>query len=481
MILAVDVGTTLLKAGLFQPDGSLVARAEAPLALVSKADPLWQESDAGGWIRGLAAAVRALPLPGAGGLDAVVASGNGPTLVPVDAAGMPLAPALTWMDRRCVEEARIVSEKRGWPVDPTFSLPKALWFLRNRPDIYGKTARFFGCPEYVAFVLTGEAAAFLPTPQYTRYYWDEQLLAAVDLDQAKFPPFLLSGKIMGRVSAAGSAATGVPAGVPVVSGGPDFLVSLLGTATVAAGRACVRSGTSEGINLCSSAPTADRRLLCVSHIAEGFWNVSGMISTSGKALEWFRNASGRSSRSYEELFAEIEAVPAGAGSLLFLPYLAGERAPIWDPAARGAFVGLTLGHGPAEMLRAVAESVGFAIRDVVEVMEESGLAVRDLRTTGRPSRSGTWNQIKADITGRRILVLETPDSDLAGDVCLALRALDRFGSVAEAAEAIVHIGRAFEPDPARKALYDGMFAAYRESYAGLKAVFAKLSASRSQS
>ncbi len=481
MVLAVDVGTTLLKAGLFLPDGSLVARAEAALDLQSHADPLWHESDARAWIRSLAAAVRELPVPPAGGLEAVVTSGNGPTLVPVDAAGEPLAPALTWMDRRCVEEARIVSEKRGVPIDPTFSLPKALWFFRNRPEIYGRTARFFGCPEYVAFVICGEAATFLPTPEYTRYYWDEPLVRGLGMDPAKFPPFLLSGKVMGRVTAAGSAATGLPRGVPVVSGGPDFLVSLLGTATVEAGRACVRSGTSEGINLCSPEPTADRRLLCVSHIAEGFWNVSGMISTSGKALEWFRQAAGRASQPYEDLLAEVEAAPPGAGGLLFLPYLAGERAPIWDPSARGAFIGLTLGHGVREMLRAVVESVGFAIRDVVEVMEESGLAVRDLRITGRPSRSRAWNQVKADITGRRILVPETRDPDLAGDVCLALRALGRYATVAEAAETIVRIGGRFEPDPATREMYDGMFAAYRQSYAGLKAVFKKLSEPRSQS
>jgi xylulokinase len=480
MILAVDVGTTLLKAGLFMPDGSLVARAEAPLALESRADLLWHESDARAWIRALAAAVRELPLPAAGGLEGVVASGNGPTLVPVDAAGEPLAPALTWMDRRCVEEARIVSEKRGAPIDPTFSLPKALWFFRNRPAIYAKAARFYGCPEYVAMVLCGEAATFLPTPEYTRYYWDEPLVRDLGMDPAKFPPFLLSGKAMGRVTAAGEASTGIPRGVPVVSGGPDFLVSLLGTATVAAGRACVRSGTSEGINLCSAQPTEDRRLLCVSHIAAGFWNVSGMISTSGKALEWFREAAGRSAQSYEDLLAEIEAVPPGAGGLLFLPYLAGERAPIWDPAARGAFIGLTLGHGSAEMLRAVAESVAFAIRDVVEVMEESGLAVRDLRITGRPSRSRSWNQLKADITGRRILVPATRDPDLAGDVCLALHALGRHATVSEAAEATVRIGSRFEPDPTTRGMYDDMFTAYRQSYAGLKAVFPILSAARSQ-
>jgi xylulokinase len=204
-----------------------------------------------------------------------------------------------------------------------------------------------------------------------------------------------------------------------------------------------------------------------------------MISTSGKALEWFRGAVGRADGSWKSLFAEIESVPAGADRLLFLPYLAGERAPLWDPMARGAFIGLTLNHGRAEMLRAVAESVGFAIRDVVEVMEEIGLSVQDLRITGRPARSREWNQIRADITGRRILVPEAEDSDLAGDVCLALAALGEYGSAAEASEAIVRIGSVCEPVAERTRLYDELFALYRESYRGLKAVFEKLSTPRS--
>jgi xylulokinase len=481
MLLAFDVGTTQLKGGLFDRAGRLAARAEAPLALISHPDPLWHESDTRAWVAGLSHVAAALGVAGAGQIDAVVVSGNGPTLVPVAADGTPLAPAMTWMDRRGVEEARIVAEASGAPTDPTFYLPKALWIFRNRPRLYEQVRWFFSCPEYLAYVLTGIPSMFLPTPQYTRYMWDEPLIAALGMDPGRFPPFVPSGRILGPVSPAGEAATGIPAGTPVVSGGPDFIVSLLGTATVAPGRACIRAGTSEGINLCSRTPVSDRRLLCVSHVVEGCWNVSGMISTSGKALEWFRGAVGRPGGSWESLFAEIEAVPAGADRLLFLPYLAGERAPLWDPRARGAFIGLTLNHGRAEMLRAVAESVGFAIRDVVEVMEELGLSVQDLRITGRPARSRVWNQIRADITGRRILVPEAEDSDLAGDVCLALAALGEYGSAAEASEAIVRIGSVCEPVAERTRLYDELFALYRESYRGLKAVFEKLSTPRSAS
>jgi xylulokinase len=479
MLLAVDVGTTQLKAGLFDLDGQPRTRAEVPLALLPNPDPLRHEADPRAWVEALRRAAAALGATGAAPLDAVVVSGNGPTLVPVGADGAPIAPAMTWMDRRGIEEARTVSEASGAPSDPTFYLPKALWIFRNRPRLYEQARWFFSCPEYLAFVLTGVPSMFLPTPQYTRYIWDEPLIAALGMDPGRFPPFVPSGRILGRVSPAGEAATGIPAGVPVVSGGPDFIVSLLGTATIAAGRACVRAGTSEGVNLCSDRPISDRRLLCVSHVAPGCWNVSGMISTSGKALEWCRGALGRAGESWESLFAEIEKVPAGADRLLFLPYLAGERAPLWDPRARGAFVGLTLNHGSAAMLRAVAESVGFAIRDVVAAMEELGLPVQDLRITGRPARNRVWNQIRADIAGRRILVPEAEDSDLAGDACLALAALGVHGSPSEAAEAIVRIGSVYEPRAERTRVYDELFALYRESYRGLRAVFEKLSVPRS--
>ena len=481
MILAVDVGTTQLKAGLFDRGGRLAARTEAPLALIPHPDPLWHEADAGTWIAGLARAAKELSVASAGPIEAVVVSGNGPTLVPVGADGAPLAPAMTWMDRRGVEEARIVAEHRGAPTDPTFSLPKALWIFRNRPRLYEQVRWFFSCPEYLAFVLTGIPSTFLPTPEYTRYYWEASTIAALGMDPGKFPPFVASGRILGAVTPAGQAATGIPAGVPVVTGGPDFIVSLLGTATVVPGRACIRAGTSEGINLCSRTPISDRRLLCVSHVTPGCWNVSGMISTSGKALEWCRATLGRGEESWDGVFAGIERIPAGADRLLFLPYLAGERAPLWDPRARGAFVGLTLNHGSDAMLRAVAESVGFAIRDVVAVMEELGLAVQDLRITGRPARNRAWNQMRADITGRRILVPEAEDSDLAGDVCLALAGLGVHASPVEAAEAIVRIGSVFEPRVERTRVYDELFALYRESYRGLRAVFEKLSTPRSAS
>lgn len=474
MILTVDVGTTSLKGGLFSLEGALAARAEVPVHLADRNDPLHHEADANNWLSALGMVAAQLEVSRVRDLAAVVVSGNGPTLVPVGPRGRPLDFAMTWMDRRGVEEARLVGEASGRYVDPTFYLPKAYWIFRNRPKLYDRARWFMTCPEFLVFHLTGEAVTVLPGEGFKPYMWTEEVIDRLEMDPRKFPPYVRTGQLVGPVRRESEETLGIPAGVPVFGGGPDFIMTLLGTATVVPGRACDRAGTSEGINLCSPKPLGDSRLLCLPHPIEGLHNVSGIISTSGKALEWFKNLSGRREVDYETLFEDICQAPAGARGLLFLPYLAGERAPLWDPYARGCFVGLTMNHGRREMTRAVVESVGFAIRDVIEVMGENGLELEELRATGGQARSPLWNQVKADITGKRILVPESLDSELLGDACVGLYALGRFGSLVEAAERIVRIRRTYAPNSRLRSLYADLFALYRQAYRGLKEVFAGL-------
>ena len=478
MILTFDIGTSLLKGGIFDASGVLRCRAEVPLHLSDREDPLMHEADANNWISALSLVTAQLELPGASGrrgrIEAVVVSGNGPTLVPVDAKGGPLDFAMTWLDRRGVEEARMIAEVTGRYVDPTFYLPKALWIFRNRPEVYRKTRHFCTCPEFVDLFLTGVARTVLPSEQFTPYIWTPETIERLGMDPQKFPPFIRPGETVGEVRQEAEELLGIPAGTPVVAGGPDFVMTLLGTATVRPGRACDRAGTSEGINLCAEQVVEDSRLLCLPHIIEGYTNISGIISTSGKALSWFKSISGQGELDYESLFEDICQVPPGSRSLIFLPYLAGERAPLWDPYARGSFIGLTANHGRKEMTRAVVEAVGFAIRDVIEVMEENGLEIGELRVTGGQAKSPLWNQIKADITQRKILVPEVQDSELLGDACIGLFALGNHKSLAAASDSLVRIGRSFTPTPELRELYDRLFDLYRASYRGLKEVFSSL-------
>jgi len=475
MIVALDIGTTDLKAALFATDGTLLQTGQRPLSLQSdSAHPLRHEADALDWVRGIRDLCTEFGLSPEKRPEAIVVSGNGPTLVPIGSDDRPLHPALLWMDRRCIEEAATISEMNGFYVDPTFYLPKSLWFHRHRPEIYEKTKFFMSCPEYINYLLTGNAVTILPAVGFEPYIWTEELVAQLGMEWSKFPDFVRPGDPIGPTTATAADLLGVPAGVPVYAGGPDFIVSIVGTGTVAPGRACDRAGTSEGINLCAERAISDPRLLCVHHVIEGYRNVSGIVSTSGKALQWFKEITGRSSSPFEQVFQDIEEIPAGSNKLVFLPYLTGERAPIWDPNARGAFVGLAMHHGRREMTRAVVESVGFAIRDILCVMEESGLQVDDVRITGGQARSPRWIQIKADITGRRFLLPAMKDAELAGDLCIALFGLGRYDSLAEAADAIIRIESVFEPNGGNRQIYDDLFSVYRESYAGLKGVFKRI-------
>ena len=480
MILVYDIGTTSVKGAVFNINGEMLARAVSPVRLKTGSNPLINECDPNGWITAIGIIntqleIKKLQSENREKIRAIVVSGNGPTLVPVNKRGDPLNYALTWLDRRAVVESESISKITGDYVDPSFFLPKAYWFYKNKKALYNKTEHFLPCPDFINYFFTGNAFAALPGDAFKKYMWDPKDVEILGMDARKFPEFIRPGENIGKVRREAEERLGVPVGTPVITGGPDFVMSLLGTATVVPGRACDRSGTSEGINLCSDIPVNDKRLLSLPHVIEGLYNISGIISTSGKALEWFKNITGKKNLDYETLFEELCEVPPGSSKLVFLPYLAGERSPIWDPDARGTFIGLNLNHGRKEMMRAVVESVGFAIRDIVEIMEENNFTVEDLRVTGGQSKSPLWNQIKADITGKNILLPDCTDAELKGNTSVALYNLGYYPSLMEAADKTFRVKKVFKPQKKLKNLYDELFSVYRESYRGLKNVFKKLS------
>ncbi|MEW6549819.1 MAG: FGGY family carbohydrate kinase [Spirochaetota bacterium] len=481
MILAIDIGTTSAKAAVFAADGSLAGLSRLELPAPAGRNALEQEVAPRTWTQAAKKLLQALSKEEGvdlGRLRCVAVSGQGPTILAVDDRGEVLQDAMTWLDRRAQVQSERIGRLLGYSLDPAFNLPKVLWIKENRPDIYEKTRWFVSCPEYLVAQLSGSYVSFLPAQGYTRIIWDDQALERLDLDKTKFPPFAGLGEVVGRVDSRGAKLFGLPQGIPVVSGGPDFIASLIGTATTKEGRACDRSGTSEGINLCWGAQAdRDPRLLYMPHVVPPYQNISGVISTTGRAVSWFIDSFGGELGSHEDFFKLSSWSKPGAGSLLFLPYLSGERAPLWDPKARGAFIGLTLGHGKKEMARAVAESAAFAMRDVIEVMEGTGAMVGELRVTGKPAANAVLNQIKANITGKPIFAPQFLEAELSGDLCLAMVALKESSSIAEAAEAMVSLGRLYEPEAGTKALYDDLFGLYRRSYAALKDIFGDLSAS----
>jgi xylulokinase len=354
----------------------------------------------------------------------------------------------------------------GGYVDPGFYLPKALDIKNNEPALYEKTRYFLGCPEYLACALSGEARTVFPAEGFDRWFWNNDILEKLGLDAAKFPPLIRPGGCYGTVLPAVAARFGFARNIPVLAGGPDFFAAILGAGVSGPGQCCDRAGSSEGINLCTAARIADSRLMSYGHPVKPFWNLSGIISTTGKAIEWGRDLLGLPD--YGAFFALAETAGPGAGGLIFLPYLAGERAPIWDPDARGVLRGLSLSTDRACAARAVLEGICFAIRDVLEVMEEAGAKTGELRVAGGGAESGLLNRIKADITGKETLIPQYREAELLGLAIIGVCALGKYSSYAEAASALVRIETRCQPESQNTALYGEIFQRYRETRDTLK-------------
>ncbi len=475
-ILTFDIGSTIVKGGLFSSGGELLKSCSARVEMQGTYSSVFQEIDPLLWVNAVEEILKSLlSTTGRAGrnlLEAVVVSGNGPTLTVIDKSGKPLIPAMTWLDRRALTESEHIKGKTGVWIDPSFYLPKILWLRKHRRSIYEKADYFLSPAEYINYLLTGEPFMVIPGEGLENLIWTGELVEKLELAKDKFPPTVDIGAEVGFTAAAAETKFGIPRGVPVFAGGPDFAMAILGSGAVEPGSGCDRAGTSEGINICSSSPVQNSRLMCYRHVITPYWNVTGIISTTGKAVEWFQREF-LPEISFDQLYSYAAGAEKGSGKLMFLPYLAGERAPLWDMHARGTFLGLSLHHGRKEMARAVLESTGFAIRDVLETMANSGVHTDELRIAGSAGRIEVWNQIKADITGKRVFVPEVSLSELTGGLCTALFGLGRFGSLKDASQKIVSIAKVFEPGNDRN-IYDDLFNLYREGYRSLKELYGRL-------
>lgn len=445
LILSVDIGTTAMKGGLVTPEGELVAYHRVTYWEKTRQD--YHAWDPKVWVEALREIVASVG--GYQRISAVAVSGHGPTVIPVDAEGRVLFYALLWMDKRNLRQDGTKS----------FFLPKIAWFRQHQPELYQKTKWFLSCAEYVNYFLTGEALTVTPSKEFIPYIWHGADWRAYDLDYHKLPPFVRMGEQVGVVSAQASTFIGIPAGVPVVAAGSDFLVALIGAGAVEPGRTCDRAGTSEGINHCAPAPVADKRLRTLPHAIDGLYNISGILSSTGRLFEWMRRITGQSERAYREILQDIENLPLDRNRPYFFPSF--ERNGDFE-FAQGGFLELHPEHTREDMGRAIVESIAFGIRRVLETLEEAGCQVGELRVTGGQARNVIWNQLKADITGRRILVPEIEDAELLGSAACALVYQKEFDHLRQASDELVKLRAVFNPRAERSVVYDELYEAYRD-------------------
>jgi xylulokinase len=458
-ILAIDLGTTEVKVGVVTIDGRLLGLARAGYRTDVEPSSGRAEQDPEAWWGALTTAVRSVTGLGAGRADvvAIALDGHGPTLVAVDAAGRPTHSAIIWQDTRAtVEQAELAAATglEGWSLA---GLPAALWLERHDPAAATATRWYLATWDFLAFRLTGRTATSLVDGQP---FPSGSVLDSAGIPPDRIPPPVRAGSVVGQLTERAAEVLGLAAGLPVAAGVVDAWASFHGAGMVEAGDAIDVGGAAGGFGVYwDRAVTVPGSFVTIAPLP-GLYSIGGAMAATGRALDWFGAEIAGGVGSVEALLQEAATTAPGADGALFLPYLAGERSPIWDPTARGAFVGLTLGHGRAHLGRAILEASALAIRHVAEPIVAAGISVREMRVCGGPARSETWNQIKADVTGFSVEVPAVLETAVVGSAILGATGIGAYPDVPSAIRGMTRVARRLEPRVELRGLYDAAFDAY---------------------
>jgi xylulokinase len=440
-ILGIDLGTTEVKAGLVALDGRLLALARSGYGLDVGGGHGWAEQDPGAWWSGVVSAVRALHVVDVAEIVAIGTDGHGPTLAAVDSRGEATRPAITFLDTRATAEADELADAtgvRGWALG---GLPAALWLERHEPAVAAETSWYLSTWEWLAFRLTGVATGSLVPDQLVP---DPAALEAAGVPGHRLPPGAAMGEVVGALTNTAADALGLRPGIPVVGGTVDAFASYLGAGLLEPGDAYDPGGSAGGFGVYWDRPVEVPGAFVTPAPLAGLYSVGAAMAATGRALDWYRDNV--------------------LGGLVFLPYLAGERSPIWDPEARGVLAGLTLGHGRGHIARAIVEASALAIRHVAAPMLAAGVTVREMRVCGGPARSPFWNGIKADVTGFRVAVPEVLETAVLGSAILGAVGIGSYRDPRTAIRAMTRISTMIEPRRELGSIYDRQFEAYVALY-----------------
>jgi xylulokinase len=478
VLLGVDVGTASSKGVLVDPNGELVASAERPHG-TSMPRPGWFEHDAEQvwWADFRALCGELLPRV-QGRVAGVGVSGIGPCLLPADEEGRPLRPAILYgIDTRAAQEieelnrtygADRVLARCGSPLTSQAVGPKLLWLRRHEPDVWARTRLLLMAHTFVVHRLTGayvldHHAASQCDPLYDlgAGRWIEDWAAGV-APGLPLPELAWPADVVGHVTPAAATETGLPAGVPVVTGSIDAWSEALSAGVRRPGDLMLMYGSTMFLIEVGGDLRPDARLWLTRGLFPGPLTRAAGMATSGALTGWFRELVG--GPPFETLLEEAAAVPPGAEGLLVLPYFAGERTPVFDPSARGVISGLTLGHGRGHVYRALLEGTAYGVRHNLEVMAEAGGAPTRVRAVGGGTQGGLWAQIVSDVLGR---TQEVPAVSLGASYGDALLAAIGAGCATQDTE-WNRTGTVVEPRPEAHETYARLYARYRDLYPALR-------------
>lgn len=479
LLLGIDVGTTAVKGGLYTTSGQCIF-VESIRYPSSVPRPGWVEQEPADWmacIRRICAA--AVDAARSRHIAAMGLTSQVNTHVFVDADGRVLLPAITWQDQRCTDAAAHLD--RAIPAalraecwgsefrpDPSFLMSRAQWLVETEPELWQQTRWILSPKDYCLLQLTGNVAADATSSVFLVDRDGRYLSKAFELIPGlaeRLPSLQPIEQVVGTV-----ADEFLPGGCPAVVGIMDAWAALYGSGLSAHGDAYQLAGTSEVLGIISRDSYPAQGVVSFPPVA-GWTLHAGPTQMGGATADWFAQL--MEFEDVSEVFVRAQAAMARENPLVFLPHLMGERAPLWNPLARGAFVGMNRKHTMSDLARAALEGVGHASRLLLEQLEQAaGFAATAIRISGGGAHSDLWCQIKADIMDRPLHRLQNLDSGAFGAALMAGVGAGIYRDLATAGGAVVKVERIFVPDSTKRAYYEDLFALFKESYLALEGVHA---------
>lgn len=499
-MLGVDIGTTSTKAVLFTLTGQVVAQHAVEYPLLCTIADMAEQDPSQIYAAVLTTIQQAVSLAQARAEQVVLVSFSAAmhSVIAIDGNDRPLTNSITWADNRAAAWANRIRDemdghaiylRTGTPIHPMSPLCKLMWLRHAQPEIFSRSARFVGIKEYVFHRMFGQWLVDHSIASATGMFnlqqldWDSGALELIGVATAQLSQPVPTTYQLSGLAPALAQQLGLSTSTPFVVGANDGVLSNLGVNAIAPGQVAVTIGTSGALRTVVDRPVTDPagRTFCYA-LTENHWVVGGPINNGGSILRWVRDelataeaadARQRGLDPYDALMDIAGQVSAGAGGLLFHPYLAGERAPLWNADARGSFFGLAMQHGKPHMIRAALEGVIFSLYSILPALEELIGPTRRMMATGGFARSALWRQMMADIFEREVVVPESVESSCLGAAVLGLYALGRIPSL-EAIADMVGSTHHHQPDPENVAIYKQLWPIYAAIPKQLEAQYREL-------
>jgi len=503
LILTYDIGTTGNKCTLFDGSGrEICAENVAYKTIYPK--PGWAEQDPEDFWRSVITGTRAL-LERSGVKPSSIAviglCGHMNGCIPVDREGQVLFNDIIHSDARSGKECEQILEVfdgdaffniTGNRVDPHYTFSKILWLKNHYPNIYRKTAYFLNSKDYIAYKLTGHLgitdysdASLTCMLDIRKKSWAEELIRGMGVDMDKLPAIKRSVDIAGTLTAEAASLLGLPEGIPVAVGGGDGACATKGAGVVEKGFAYNYIGSSSWIAFLNDGPVLDPRLFNFYDLDGEHCNVCGTVQSAAIAYDWVVENIGKheverlkqtSGNIHDEMEALARQSPIGSNGVFFLPYLMGERTPIWDQNTKGGFIGVTLFNQRSDLFRAAYEGVAYALRSVIDCLEENKLFVQDLTLIGGGAKSRFWNEVMVDVYNKPLKIHKYPGEATSLGTAIAAGVAVGIFEDFQAAARVIQYDRTYTPNPVRVGAYEKHYRIYRMLYPALKPVYDEMAA-----